>query len=84
MGKNEPLKGKKMVMIGGAKPIPAFSFFFADSIKSAVLGLLEDIEMEKERYKEIKEVVAGLCLAEEKIKKWFPDVFDENERELRI
>ena len=43
-------------------------------LESAIRGLLQEIKREKERYKEIKEVVSGLCIAEEKIKKWFPDV----------
>ena len=55
---------------------------FKEKIKLAIEGLFKEIKIEKERYKEIKEVIAGLCLAEEKIKKWFPDIFKEkNEKE---
>jgi len=48
-------------------------------LKSAVQGLLEEIKREKERYKENKQVVSGLCITEELIKKWFADVVSEDD-----
>jgi len=79
MEENEPLKGKKMVMIEarligkcevhkniviiGAEPLPASEFFYADCVKSAVLGLLEEIEAKK------REIDASLSAILNKTKK---------------
>lgn len=35
----------------GAKSLPEYNFFFVDSVKSAVLGLLEELEKEQEKRK---------------------------------
>jgi len=77
----KPLKGKIEIIedknIMTQELIERKIFDFQD-VKSAVQGLLQEIKMEKERYKENLQVISGLCIAEEKIKKWFADVF-ENE-----
>jgi len=83
--KNEPLKNKMRTMIG-ARPLPEFNFFFADDIKSAIQGLLEEIE-EAIKYYTIQnalnkstfrnERIKGLKIAQSLIKKWFPDVCEE-------
>ena len=72
MIKYEPLKNKEF-------PVPFFdSAFKKTDVKSAVQGLLQEIKAKKDGYKEVKEVISGLCIAEELIKKWFADVV-ENE-----
>jgi len=88
--KNEPLKGKMMTMIG-AKPLPEFNFFYADCVKSAVEGLLEEIskldrieleEFSDEQFDNLHDldevIVHAVDYFKHLVKKWFPDVF-ENE-----
>jgi len=80
----EPLKFRKVwVTLENPDEQDIITWFeavvsFRKDIKSAVQGLLDEIKIEKERYKEIKEVVSGLCIAEEKIKKWLPDAVSED------
>ena len=66
MKKNEPLKGKihyldtRYPMSLSKFPLSVESeieIFFMDDVKSAVQGLMQEIKREKERYKEIKEVI---------------------------
>jgi len=96
MKKNEPLKGKMMVMIG-ANPLPEFKFFFAECVKDAVKGLLREIESKiKEAEKDIEiekkegddEMVIGYKFRKtafeemkDLVRKWFADVFENEVKE---
>ena len=81
MKKNEPLKEK--VIVGD--PHEGIKFKFED-VKSAVHGLLDEIE-KAIKYYTIQnalnestfrnERIEGLKIAQELIKKWFPDVLEE-------
>ena len=90
--KNEPLKNKIMeaptILLGG-KPIGYKEIFFFEDVKSAVQGLLEEVE-EAIKYYTIQnalneskfrnERIEGLKIAKNLIKKWFSDVVkNENE-----
>jgi len=65
------------------------NFFYFDDIRSAVKGLLEEIEKKKaEVFKAAKEVgetsfhkgmIQGLLTVEEIIKEWLPDLFKERD-----
>ncbi|RLB77420.1 MAG: hypothetical protein DRH24_16280 [Deltaproteobacteria bacterium] len=92
MERYEPLKNKMKTMIG-ARPLPEFNFFYADEVKSAVRGLLNDIDKLIKWYEECRDRDYHIFTAKRdtafriktKIKKWFPDVVeDENKRIVKI
>jgi len=69
---NEPLKDKRKTMIG-VKPLPKIDFFFADAVKSAVQGLLKDLQRAiNNTVDENKKFHLEYALY--LVKKWFPDV----------
>jgi len=79
--KPEPLKNKMKTMIG-ARTLPEFNFFFADDVKSAVQGLIEDVEncmwlqaLEK-TYEGVYKLQPRKHI-QDLIKKWFPDAVKE-------
>jgi len=84
--KYEPLKGKERViqyignirrMDGGIHRIPFIKRgFLTDDVKSAVQGLLEDLERAKRvTCDENKKAHLDYCIY--LVKKWFPDVVEE-------
>jgi len=82
--KYEPLKGKVYHI-----PEKGINVFLYSSVKSAVQGLLEEInkeieeaELEKEGkgYYRFFDNVMTLKRAKSLIKKWFPDVVEEREK----
>jgi len=89
--KHKPLKNKikeAPTILLGEKAIGYKEIFFFEDVKSAVQGLLEEIE-EAIKYYTIQntlnestfrnERIEGLKIAKKLIKKWFPDVV-ENEK----
>ena len=86
MSKPKPLKNKMKTMIG-ANPLPKFNFFFVDDVKSAIQGLIEDINSsygcvhhQGGNNECIICIAIGQTLNEvqRKIKKWFPDVVNKD------
>ena len=80
MERYEPLKDKMKTMIG-ARPLPEFNFFYADEVKSAVQGLLEDVRARIPHRNCDCDVCMKLNWVIDDIKKWFLDVVeDENKK----
>jgi len=85
--KYEPLKGK--IKVDACDPRNEIEYILFDDVKSAVQGLLEEInkeieeaELEKEGkgYYRFFDNVMTLKRAKSLIKKWFPDVVEEREK----
>jgi len=83
--KTEPLKNKMMVVLG-TSILPEFKFFFADSVKSAVQGLLQEIDEEISNWQKAENkgkvnkayargYISSLTRMKDLIRKWFADVF---------
>jgi len=66
------LKGKMKTMIG-AKTLPEFNFYFADEVKSAVQGLLAEIEDMKWKLQPFFEEQLLISEIKQLIKKYFPE-----------
>ena len=76
MKKIEPLT-KGLLIDEKEKTLKIVSQKFWWDFKKRVEQLLKEIEREKETYRENLQVISGLCIAEEKIKKAFSEVLEE-------
>ncbi|RLJ08634.1 MAG: hypothetical protein DRP12_00270 [Candidatus Aenigmatarchaeota archaeon] len=87
--KNEPLNESKRFWVKN-RGVPLYAY---PDVKSAVRGLIKEIIQEIEYWEKSIKIASGLEIAFlkrriatlewciEKIKKWFPDVFEEVENE---